>query len=77
VYAQWVSALVSGESERAQRNVEGTEVEVGTGGGGNVAQLIDTCDECTEEAEIDEGDEEGRAFGIGMTEEGVEGPDRS
>jgi len=63
--------------ERAKAVVEGTGAEVGARGLGDVAQLVDTCDECPEEAEINEANKVARAFGAAMTDKGIEGPDRS
>ena len=38
------------------------------------AELVDTCDECTDEAKINEGDEEGVGFGAVVGEECCNGP---
>lgn len=48
----------------AQAHVEAAiGTEVGAISIGNAAQLVDTCNECTDKAEIDEGNEEGRFAG--------------
>jgi hypothetical protein len=41
---------------------------------GNAAKFIDACDERADETEVDEGDEEGVAFGAGVGEEGADCP---
>lgn len=50
---------------------------MGAVGVGDEAQLVDACDEGAEEAQIQEGDEDGGALGCGEADERVKGPEDS
>lgn len=50
-------------AERAERNPDGPAVPAGTVCVGDEAELVDGCDEGTEEEGVHEGDEEGGALG--------------
>jgi hypothetical protein len=66
-----VPAIVT---ERAQVDVDGAEGEVGAVGVVDAAELVDAGDEGAHEAQVDEGDEEGRAAGRAEADERHEGP---
>lgn len=75
VRSKRVILALAPEPKRAQRKQEVRVVEVAAAFGRDAAQLVDGCDEGAEEAGIDEGDEDGGAFCVGVADEGFEDPD--
>ena len=61
-------------SEDTQIDVDRTRGEVGAVFPTNSAQVVDSCNECAYEAQIDEGDEECRASSRAETNEGRNSP---
>ena len=70
----WRIAADAKIAERPESDVDGRELEACAVGLADAAELVVGGNEGADEAEVDEGDEEGRAAGGAEAEEGHDGP---